>query len=52
MMIEKDVDLVEDVYRLWMRNKYKMILKIILCIWWVYKLSYKVVIERLLLKEY
>jgi hypothetical protein len=52
MMTEKDVDSVEDAYRLWMRNKHKMILKITLCIWWAYKLSYKAITERLLPKEY
>lgn len=51
MMTENDVDSMEDAYRLWMRNKHKMIKKITLCIWWVYKPSQRIITERLLPKE-
>lgn len=51
MMTENDVDSMEDAYRLWMRNKHKMIKKITLCIWWVYKPSQRIITEGLLPKE-
>lgn len=51
MMTEKDVDSMEDAYRLWMRNKHKMIKKITLCIWWVYKPRQRIIAKGLLLKE-
>lgn len=50
MMTEKDVDSMEDAYRLWMRNKHKMIKKITLCIWWVYKPRQRIIAKGLLPK--
>lgn len=51
MMTEKDVDSVEDAYRLWMRNKHKMIKKITPCIWWAYKPNQSIIGAGLLTKE-